>query len=340
MKKLDALKDEVFRNLSKSPKIEAFFKDSLEERIKLDDNWIENALVHNILEGITANHPLMELIEALCEDKENFEILKNKLNPKDDYDIKMHDVLAELNGYYHLKKSGFEEIEALGEGGQKKKPDFSAIVHNQHYLFEVKNIRSPIDLSNELWDKYYARKFINPGIYSNAFIEFEASTNWRDIRFNPKEPNDLYEKTISWLNQTFQMIESTNVDLIELTPFEDVFEKETLKIRCVLKRRKSLGMIFGFNRAICISDPLRRKNSLYPFAKKVLEKVGDALEQLLEFDKSDTCKKYVLINWQKTPELAHFYENECISIVRNVDGLVKNISENLFAKLLNIDSLP
>lgn len=340
MKPLDELKDEVFRNLSKCPKIEAFFKDSLEERIKLDDNWIENALVHNILDNsFREDHPLTILIDSIYADKSNFEMLRNKLTPQDDYDRKMYDVLAELNGYYHLKKSGFEEIEALGEGGQVKKPDFSARLHKQRYLFEVKNIRSPIDLFDILLDKYHAKKLRSPERYSNVSIFFKATSNWRDIRFNPRKPEELYHKTVDWLETTFQAIESPNAASMGLQPFETVYEGEKLKIQCDLKKGGSLGMIFGFKRGICISDPLTRKNYLYPFTKKLIGKVGDAIDQLLEFGCSDTCRKYVLINWQKTSDQM-FFEKEAIAIVKQIDALVKTIFDNLFVKLLNTDSLP
>jgi hypothetical protein len=340
MKPLPQLKKEVFDKFSQYPKIEAFFKDSLKERIKLGDNWIENALVHNILEGIRKGDRLLEAIEVLYNDKGNFDILKKKLNPKDkDYNRKMRDVLAELNGYYHLKKFGFEEIEALGEGGQQKKPDFSARLHKQRFLFEVKNIRSPIDLLDILLDKYHAKKLRSPERYSNVSIFFKATSNWRDIRFNPRKPDELYHKTVDWLETTFQAIESPNAASMGLQPFETVYEGEKLKIQCDLKKGGSLGMIFGFKRGICISDPLTRKNYLYPFTKKLIGKVGDAIDQLLEFGCSDTCRKYVLIDWQRTSDQM-FFEKEAIAIVKQIDALVKTIFDNLFVKLLNTDSLP
>lgn len=342
MKSLQELKDEVFKKLSQHPKIEAFFKDSLENRIALNEKWIENALVHVILGGsISQEHPLSELIEAIYADKENFEVLRNKLIPQDDYDNKMNDVLAELNGYYHLKKFGFEIIKALQEDAKQKKPDFSAELDGLYYLFEVKNLRSPVDLFNILLDKYYARKFTFPEVYSNVTVHFTPSSNWRDVRFDPKNPDDLYIKTLDWLTSIFKAIESpVNFDCNEVEPFEVVFNGDKYLISCVLEKGKSLGMIFGFKRGVCISDPLRRRDCLYPFIKKIIGKVGEGIDQLTEFDQANTRRKYLLINWQGSGEQRMFFEKECHTIVGQIDALVKSIADNLFVKLLNFDTLP
>lgn len=342
MKTLDELKDEVFTKLSCHPKLEAFFKDSLEERMKVDDNWIENALVHVILaDHISQDHPLSELIETIYGDKEIFGILKNKLSPHDDYDSKMNDVLAELNGYCHLKKFGFESIKALLKDKNQKKPDFSAELYGLYYLFEVKNLRSPVDLSKMLFDKYYMSKFMFPEKYCNVSIQFKASSNWRGIIFDPKKPSDLYVKALDWLASTFKTIESSvNIGSIKLEPFETIFNREEYQITCILEKGKSLGMTFSFRHGICISDPLIRRYRLYPFTKKIIGKVGEGIDQLLEFDQANTRKKYVLINWQGSGDQHMFFEKECHTVVSQIDTLVKHIADNLFVKLLNFDTLP
>lgn len=328
MKSLDELKDEVFRNLSKCPKIEAFFKDSLEERIKLDDNWIENALVHNILAGITGDHPLMELIKALCEDKENFEILKNKLNPKDDYDMKTHDVLAELDGYYHLKKFRFQKIIALQEDNKQKRPDFSAEMNGQKYLFEVKNMRAPVDIEFILRDKCYARRFMYPESYSNMQFESTNSTQ-------------IFNKATDWLKKVFESIESSRNSILDrLQPFEEKFNCRVFHIGCNLMESDVPMVLSHVDRVLEISDPLTKKKFLDPFEKKVKEKVTIGLEQLREFDRDDSCWKYVLLHWEKSSDHAMFFNEECLTVVQNENVSVKKISENLFVKLLNTDSLP
>jgi hypothetical protein len=343
MKSFDELKDEVFRKLSQHPKIEAFFKASFAERIKLNDNWIENAIVHNILnDSFGEDHPLTSLIDAIYADKRNFEILKSKLTPRDDYDGKMHDVLAELNGYYQLRKSGFERIEALEEDIKQKTPDFSAELEGKKYLFEVKNLRSPFDIQDTLFDKCFARRFRYPNDYSRLNISFVASRTWQDVQFKPEEPwRELFDKTMFWLYNIFETIESSNNPVSErLLHLEDKFRGRVLKIECELEESDEFGILFMFDKAVKISSPLIRKSFLFPFTKRIIEKVGDALEQLLEFDTDDTCRKYILINWQKRGDLAMFYEKEGLTILGSFNHLVKNVSENLFVKLLNYDSLP
>jgi len=342
MKSLDELKKDVFDKLAQFPKIEAFFKDSLEERIKINDNWIENALVHVVLKNyIAQDHPLQILMDTLYADEENFETLRNKLRSQDDYDQKMNDVLAELNGYYHLKKAGFKEIKALSEDRKQKKPDFSAEKDGVYYLFELKNLRSPVDLFNVLLDKYYARMFRFPEIYSNLGFDITSSNTWRDFTFDPNKTRVLYNNCLNWLISAFKTIESSTIDeLIIIQSFEDKFENEIFRIDCKLRRGCPPGMIFGFKRAICISDPRTRRDNLYPFIKKIVAKVGDGIDQLLEFDQVNTYKKYLLINWQGSGDRRVFYDKECHTIVKQIDILVKGISDNIFVKLLDFDTLP
>lgn len=342
MKSLKDLKKEVFEKLSKYPRIEAFFKDSLQERMRINDCWTENALVLILLDDEffkqSALHTLMDLISG---DQDNFNVLKGKLDPKDEYDKKIRDVLAELNAYYHLRKSAFEKIEALPEGNGRKHPDFFAELHRQGFLFEVKNMRAPIGVCNFLFDKFESRRLRYPDIYNLMKIHFKVSANWRKIDLNLKKTQAVKEKIGEWLQETFASAESEAFTLpTSLPAFEFSFENEKLSIESPLEKADRLSIVCGHTRGVNTSDPLYRKSLLDPFAGKVLRIVEYASQRLFEYDTDNRYGKCVLLNWQKGEEFELWFENEGHAIVKSIDCLVKNISENLFVKLLNFDGLP
>jgi|GEM_PF-1438342 len=343
MKTLEKLKKEVFEKLSQHKKIEAFFKDSLEERMKIDDGWIENALIHNILEGIWQDHPLVEPIDLIYDGKENFEILRNKLTPKDDYDRKMHDVFAELKGYSRLKESGFEGIKALQEDSGRKKPEFSAQLNDQPYLFEVKNMRAPIEVCDLLLVKAKVRGLRFPEIYETLSISFKPSQNWLEVELNRSDSKTLKKEVKGWLEQTFTKIECAEAPASgRIEPFN--LASQGLTIECNLKKGKNLGACCGLKRGVMVSDPDYKRGILLPFNKKVQTVTEHALEQLLEYDQDNVHKKYVLLNWQKSLKYESLvwdgFEEDVFAIVENIDLEFKSRHESLSVRLLNSDSLP
>ena len=304
MKSLDQLKDEVFENLYKYPMIEAFFRDSLVERIeqgmKSNDNWIENPLVLLLLDNVFFEQSaLHSLIELISDDEENFNILRNKLNPKDQYDKKIRDVLAELHGYYCLRKAGFAGIKALREDSGRKKPDFLAQLNHQPYLFEVKNMRAPIEVCDLLLVKAEVRKHRFPEIYETSCLSFGPSQNWLEVELNRPGSKTLEKEVENWLEQTFSKIERAEAPaFVRVEPFS--LTKHGLMIECNLKKGKNLGASCGLKGGVMVSDPDYKRGILLPFNKKVQTVTEHALEQLLEYDQDNVHKKYVLLNWQKS----------------------------------------
>jgi hypothetical protein len=335
--KSEELKKEVFYKLSKYPKMEAFFRDSLEQRMKLDGNWIENPLVLLILDDESfKSSELHTLIDKLYGDPENFKILRSKLNPKDKYDKKMPDRLAELDGYWTLKQHGFFQVVAIAEDSKQKKPDFSAELSCQSYLFEVKNLRAPIEVCDLLLTKTEARGHRFPEIYKTNAISFRVSEKWWELEFNRPETDDIKKKVEEWLEGVFNKIESA------VSPMP--FTNEDLIIKCLLPKGKKLRPSFGYIHAVRVSDSRYKQRLLSPFANKVRRTAFDAARQLLESDKSNVHRKYVLLNWQKSFKYKALvwngFENDAHGIVKGIDVEIKNTSENLFVRLLNSDRLP
>jgi hypothetical protein len=336
------LKDEVFRKLARHPKIEAFFKDSLEKRMKLDDNWIENTLVLLLLDDRSfKNSALHPLIDSIYNDQKNFNILRKKLKPNDQYDDKILDVFAELNGYYHLVECGFEKILALPEDDQQKKPDFSAELNGEPYLFEVKNIRAPVEVCDLLFKKTEARFHKFPEIYKNVIISYTLSKKWRQIEFNCSKTEDLKKIVEGWLNkEVFITVES--LESASPRPFSSSIQD--LVIECSLHQGPKFGQVCGFIDYVNADDPIYRESILSPFENKIHRVSCYASQQLLEYDKTKQHKKYVLLNWQQRKEstipIWNGFEDDVLAIVRNIDNNFQDAHNNLFVRLLNFDPLP
>jgi hypothetical protein len=340
MKKIEELKLELFQKLGKYPKIESFFKDSFQERIKVNDNWAENILIQNVLdEKYTQEDALHTLLESISDDKQNYEVLREKLTPNDDYDRKMLDVLAELNGYYHLKKSKFTEIAAIPQSGTQKTPDFSAKFDNQSYLFEVKNIRAPVDIEDVLFDKINERKILVPPVYDNLRFDIKISNSWDEVYFTGKDNETLKLRVLLWLEKLFYFIESgEKFEIVSNKVFDGEFLRDKLRIQCNLTKDNHSVMI-GYKYGFEIGSHYK-KQKLMPFIKKVVRIVDNGISQLLEYDQQNHFFKYVLLNWQKPGYIVLLEEKEFYDIIKSLDNLVKNISENLYVKLLNVDDFP
>jgi hypothetical protein len=348
MKSNKELKDETLKNLAKYPKVEKFFKDSLEERIdlgiKLNENWLENPLILLLQDTLSLKQSkLHTLIESISSDKENFNILRSKLNPKDQYDTKIKDVLAELHAYYRIKKDSFTNIKALPEDSSRRKPDFSAQYNDQLYLFEVKNMRAPIEVCDFLLVKAQARANRFPGTYQVIGIYFTASQRWLEVEFNRQETEALKKEVEDWLEQTFTTIEHSEAPASGcIEPFN--LKSQGLTIECNLKKGENIGALCSLKRGVLVSDPDYQQRVLLPFSEKVRRIASDASGQLLEYDEDNVHKKHVLLNWQKSFKLEGLvwtgFENNVHEIIKSIDLEVKNLSVDLFVKLLNFDSLP
>jgi hypothetical protein len=344
MKSLEELKEEVLTKLAWHPKIEAFFKDSLEERMKINDCWTENALVLILLDDeFFKQSALHTLIDPLHNDHKNFNTLRCKLNPRDEYDKKIRDVLAELNAYYRLVNSGFEKIEALPEDSKQKKPDFSAKLEGEAYLCEVKNVRAPVDICDLLFIKTEARRHRVPEIYRRILIYYSLSEKWREVELNRPKTDGLKTKVEDWIEKTFTTIESSKAEpLSSVKPLH--LTNEGLVIECRLKAGKNLAPAYGFIGGINVNDFTYKQSLLSPLENKIRRICSDASGQLLQYDKTNQHKKYVLLNWQQrkksTIRTWDGFENDVDKLVKRIDIEVKNLSRNLFARLLNVDSLP
>ena len=337
MKTIEDLKTELFGKLKKYPLLERFFKDFLERRVELNNNWTENILVQAILDERFSKGNLLETwLEVIDCDLPNYTILREKLTPGDDR--KSLDVLAELNGYYHLKKSGFTEIKAILENKTLKTPDYSAKLNNEVYLFEVKNLKSPTDVGDLLFDKIPARRFFNPEVYENIAFHIRLSDAWEEVYFTREDTQALKSSVLDWLTGLFSLIESgENLETASSKVFIFNFKGMELRIECSLKNDGRYIMVGCSGRGKPID--VYRKRDLPLFLNRALRTIERGMSQLFEYDKDDCCWKYVLLHWEKEWPYT-VLEREVNAIIKAIDSIVKNFCNKMYVRLLNADSLP
>jgi hypothetical protein len=345
MKSDDQLRNEALKNLSKHPEIESFFKTSLETRIELGIvsgyHWMENPLVLAVLDAdFLERSALHTLIDCISVDEENWNTLKNKLNPRDQYDFKIRDVLAELHGYYFLRERSFTDIVALPEG-KGKTPDFTARLDEQPYLFEVKNLRAPSEICHFLLVKSEARRHRFPEVYNTTSIHFKHSEGWLSVELHPEDRTSLVLAVEKWLQQAFIRIESCR---IPASVCVDTFHSadDSLRIECDIKIANASGACCGLTSWICVSDPKYTDSIVQPFAGKVQRVAETAIGQLLVYDKDNTYRKYVLLNWQKSSKCAslawHGFDTDVARVIGGVTDRLKKSHEGVTVELLQSDS--
>ncbi|KPL02001.1 MAG: hypothetical protein AMJ73_09395 [candidate division Zixibacteria bacterium SM1_73] len=336
MKTPESLKSELFEKLKQCPTIEAFFKESLQKRVGLDDTWIENPLVVYILdEEFKKESTLSGWIETLAGSPPDYDHVRKKLAGNHSYDQKMHDVLAEVRAYCDIRISGFTEIKAIPENIQKA-PDFSAVLNETRYLFEVKNMRSPTDVQDFLRDKITARRLENPKDYENLEFHIRVARAWEEISFTSATAACMKSKLLNWLQDFFRAIESgEKLGALSRKRFV-AGQKDELWVECDLKEG-SHSIMSRFSRGQEL-DVVRR-NELPPFLRKAVGKIDKGASQLFEYDDADQYQKYVLLSFE-LQEYFGLMKDELHAIIRGLDSIVKNINDKLHVKWVGRDNLP
>lgn len=336
MKTLESLKTELFQKLKQCPTIEAFFKDSLQKRVELDDTWIENPLVMYILdEMFKKEKTLSGWIETLAGSPSDYDHLQKKLTGNHSYDQKFHDVLAEVRAYCDIKMSGFTEVKAIPEGVQKA-PDFSAMLNETRYLFEVKNMRFPTDVQDFLGDKIIARRLVVPEAYEGLQLNVRVSRAWEEISFAAANAACLKSALLNWLQDFLLAIErGEKLDALSKKRFV-AGQKDELWVECDLKEGLHLITI-GFSRGQALH--IDRRRELPPFLAKAVSKINKGASQLFEYDNADQYQKYVLLSFPYEGSFV-LMEDELQAIIGGLDSIVKNINDKLHVKWLHRDNLP
>lgn len=338
MKTLDDLKVELFEKLKQCPEIEAFFKDSLQKRVNVDDTWLENDLVVYVLhEGFKAEHTLSQWIQSLASSKRDYECLRAKLSGNHEYDQKIHDVLAEVSAYSYIKMYGFSELKAIPENSVQKTPDYSAMLSGNRYLFEVKNMRSQTDAQDFLRYKTIARTLQAPETYERIQLHFRLSHVWEDISFAASCDAPVRSELLQWLEELFLSIENRqNLEAISRKEFTSS-RSDKLKIKCNLKEGRHMVTIGHYRGRLLDVD---RMKELPPFLRKVAGAIGRAVPQLFEYDNDNNqCEKYILVSFSYQGPYV-LMEDELQAIIHGLDRIVKSINDKIHVRWLLKDKLP
>lgn len=302
MPTLEDLKERLFLKLDENPLLREFFKDMLEERVTRDD-WLENRLVQIILRESTSR---LELIEQRLNRIKKHDIplfcqmSRTLKGNRGGFDDQLDDLLAELNGIVWIIDQNYTEIEKLSEGNEKT-PDFRARTDREAVLFEVKNLQSPSQLYHMLFLKMEANELLDPNTFKFNFT-FDLKVN--EVPFESTDNEDIDNISL-FVSKIEKAIENS------LSNAEHVYKKQTPKreivrhLSCKWKPSDRFTCMAHQDNFSMHSGYPTYTGLLYPLVSKTWITINRATDQLFTFDKSDSCDKWVLLNWQ-SPEKFKF----------------------------------
>ena len=333
MPTLENLKDELFVKLDKNPLLREFFKDMLEERVSNKD-WLRNELVQIILRNLATNIDMIESILSKVKDHglSLFCQMSNALSGNDgDFDNKMTDLLAEINGIAWIIDHNYSEIEKVAETDDKT-PDFKANKENELFLFEVKNLRVPPKILSTVFVQMEARSLIEPEKYKKKF-NFELKVTEKPYEAIDADDQLQIDQFIDKIDQALSLPEWT----VRHTYKRGIRGRNIERVfNCSWKpdnRYHSIGHQDNFFSQL--GYPTYTKQ-LFPLIKKTWIAVDRSIEQLITHDQSDACNKFVLLNWQKPTDFRMYDELRVKyeQAVKNIDKIAKIINPKLHVLLL------
>jgi hypothetical protein len=326
MRTLEELKEKLFNTLEKYPLLKEFFEEQLQERVK-KDNWLDSPPVQLIFKDKEEYfEAIKELLSTAKNDANIWKTFRKKLSGADkEYDLKVKDVLAELNAYHYLLKEGFTDIRLIQES-QSKAPDFEAKRGVDSVISEVKNIQHSTDLWDYTFVKFNSFALIDPELYEKKEYMFSFPNEEFDEVFGDADKLAGFELLYK-LNISLRL---ENLDMPIVHNWTKEINKRSVnkKITCKVKKAEELNIMGQHERAFLIGNEFR-KNLLFPFGKKLFRKIEEALAQLIEYDPDDLKKKMILINWQKPSDVIFFTEDEPLKIFESLNQIVKQVSRNI-----------
>ncbi len=333
MPTLENLKDELFVKLDKNPLLREFFKDMLEERVSNKD-WLRNELVQIILRNSATNIDMIESILSKVKDHglSLFCQMSNALSGNDgDFDGKMTDLLAEINGIAWIIDHNYSEIEKVAETDDKT-PDFRANKGNESFLFEVKNLRVPPKILSTVFVQMEARSLIEPEIYKKQF-DFDLKLNEKPYEALDVDDQHQIVQFIDKINQALSIQESTARHTYKRRIRGMDIERD---FKCSWKpdnRYHSIGHQDNFFSQLGYPSYTKK---LFPLIRKTWDAVERSIEQLITHDHNDAYEKFVLLNWQKPPDFRMFEElrSKYEQAVKDIDKIAKVINPKLHILLL------
>lgn len=322
------LEQKVLAELHKHSRLEAFFKTMLQERMTVTHpDWLENELVQVLLKNYT---PSIDLLDGLLGNAEGqhesllFDMSGDINGTAIGFDGALSDKLAEFNGISWLKQNGYSQITRIPPKPPDQTPDFEATARGKKHIAEVKNLRKVTDLQELTFRKLEAHRFLYPERFNKLTLDVRTTSNSGDIsEIDHQNVTSLVEQVNDGRGETECKVS-----------YKVQSRGRSIKRSVTCKWETGHSSIIGHPEGIWTNDRSRLKELRW-LLRKTWRKVGDAIDQLEEYDKSDS-KKLVLLNWQREP--AYWFDTEAAAVfealVDDIDKQAKRIDPHLSVVLL------
>lgn len=304
MNHLDQQKALFFKKLSKHPILDNFYSQMFINRCARP-GWFVNEFVQLLIGDCEPNISLIEKrvnIIGQCDENLLKAIRGSLTGAEADFDKQLHDQLAELHAVQCLIKWLFSRIRKIPRSNCKdrKTPDFSASKGDVLYLFEVKNLRLPVNLI-ELIDRILTDRFSqNPELYSLSFyidLMFEGSATVAPSEQDEVEIARFCDHLHTAILSGNRKVTWSSTALLGLTTAPK-------KIGCKWSKSEYYNTCFHSRDFQMASGQYPAPHDLVLALKRKTERIIEAAYfQLVEYDHENAAVKVILLNWEKP---AHF----------------------------------
>lgn len=292
----DRLKERLFNKLSEYSQIEAFFNDKLLRRAK-QPNWMENDLVLLALQDRDENLHLIEgMLKAVSDyDIDLLEDLKSGLRGAEkQFDHQLRDLFAELNAANHLIRDGYSNLRKIPRQ-ETRTPDFEAHLGNKRYLFEVKNLRAPEEIPNQIANQFDVAR-LTQRIAINHFVFLKYTI-----------PDILVGDTLLSRGDISRLLDQIAEQCQNGIEFQSYYMNATsgikgyrVKVECSIEGDKGYHLMW---RVIYARGGGKKTGTGFTrsaLGRKVRRVACVGLKQLLDYDAGNGLHKSVLLNLNRS----------------------------------------
>lgn len=299
-----SIRNKVFSKFTKYPLIEKYFRPILSD-FENDTLLLENDLVFAVLKDYDDQLAFRENAIAKIEERYQEllpEIFKEYRVDKRAFNKRINDLWSELGSVLWLMESGYCKIKKVKREKGQKTPDYTAQKGNETEIFELKNLRVPVDSSYWIGAKLGVRELIDEEKYQHFFEITVTPHNLSAEQFVQDDINEVevflkcIDKSLSARKLSASHLYKKVVRGVEITRTFD----------CKIHYNKSFDVM------IYSGTPIRMAR-LY---NKTSKDIRTAVNQLNANDVEKVKKRWVLLNLQNPAEWDFFNGNHSVQFGR------------------------
>ena len=333
---MSELRGRFVDKLGKYALFDQFFGDMLRRRLGTP-GWLDNALVHLVIDDIKDNLESIEAVLRTARESapEALDAIKNEIRGDEgEFDQAINDIWAEVEALNWLVTSGYSNIKKIPRSDKQPTPDFEAKKDDCSHYVEVKNFRVPSALMNIAITALENQHLIHPALYGNKRFSLKLDDRTR-LRTEVDDTDRLHVG--QFVRQVHDALIGGDTDVSYTYVCKQWNRRVSVSVDCSWDDSEQF-YVFGRATSFAWTRPVGRSRipELLPFFHKTWLAVERAVRQLASYQMDVKAKRLILLDWQKPPrfdvdpELQERYR----SFIRGLDGALKKTDSDLGLHLL------